>query len=397
MKIKHLRHIIVNNWQPMLVYLTAIATIAFLLTFKLGTLVPGLSQPEANVKSQSISLRQIARNPDNAPYKLIEHGLIKIHYAKNRVIRVSSVIFGLMAIVLFYYIAKSWFSKQVAILSTLLFASSAWFLHTTRIATPLIMLTFGVMAIVAFGLWIKSTKRPNIGVLLGTILALYALYVPGLIWIVIIGAFWQRKTLDKRVKEANTLITVGAIIVFIGGLVPIGWAIVKHPAVIQNIVGLPNILHLQIKNTLLNILRIPSQIFWRGPKDPVYWLARIPLIDVFTAVTAFIGAYAYFFQRQLDRVKILIGIFTISSLLIILNGTSYMVLLMPLIYILSASGIALLLDQWFTIFPRNPFARSMAVSVITIAVLLTSFYHINHYFIAWPNAPETRAAFQLPN
>jgi len=55
-----------------------------------------------------------------------------------------------------------------------------------------------------------------------------------------------------------------------------------------------------------------------------------------------------------------------------------------------------MLQQWFTVFPRNPFARSAGAILMTIVVLLAAYNGFSQYFIAWPNTPETKAVFTEP-
>jgi uncharacterized protein YqhQ len=78
-----------------------------------------------------------------------------------------------------------------------------------------------------------------------------------------------------------------------------------------------------------------------------------------------------------------------SALLVALNGPVPLSILIPFAYILIAAGITFMLQQWFTVFPRNPVAKNIGVAIMTLAVVTTTFYHINHYYVAWPNAPQT--------
>jgi uncharacterized membrane protein YoaK (UPF0700 family) len=76
-----------------------------------------------------------------------------------------------------------------------------------------------------------------------------------------------------------------------------------------------------------------------------------------------------------------------------LGGSLSLALLLPIIYFVAANGIAAMLVSWFTVFPRNPVARSIGLILITAAVLITCVFHVKRYFVAWPNASETTQAF----
>ena len=63
-------------------------------------------------------------------------------------------------------------------------------------------------------------------------------------------------------------------------------------------------------------------------------------------------------------------------------------------FLIAAGGVALMLQQWFTVFPYNPFARTVGLVLLLFALGTTSFYSLNQYFVAWPHTPETKQTFQ---
>jgi hypothetical protein len=66
---------------------------------------------------------------------------------------------------------------------------------------------------------------------------------------------------------------------------------------------------------------------------------------------------------------------------------------MPIIYLVVAAGIAHLLNQWFSVFPRNPIARTIGWSLIGIVLVLVCSFHLVHYFVGWPQASATHEVF----
>jgi hypothetical protein len=71
-------------------------------------------------------------------------------------------------------------------------------------------------------------------------------------------------------------------------------------------------------------------------------------------------------------------------------------LLLPFVYAVIAAGISYVLDEWYSVFPRNPFARSFGLIVITAVVLMSSYYQITRFLVVWPQAPETREVYSQP-
>ena len=74
-------------------------------------------------------------------------------------------------------------------------------------------------------------------------------------------------------------------------------------------------------------------------------------------------------------------------------GAVDIAIFLPLLYIFIGGGLSFLLIQWLHVFPRNPIARMIGISMLSALVVLIAAYHLNRYFIAWPLSPQTKAAF----
>ena len=54
-------------------------------------------------------------------------------------------------------------------------------------------------------------------------------------------------------------------------------------------------------------------------------------------------------------------------------------------------------NKWNEVFPLNPIAKYIGNAIVVVAVLFVGFYHINRYFFAWRNNPETKQSFTVQN
>ncbi len=388
---KQFRLFLIKVWEPLLGGLLGLALVSIVLFYKLGSLVPGFSKTEIVHFSGLNSFRAIANNPLNAPYKLLHFGLNNLYHQSPYASRAISAAFGLVAVALFYYVVSRWHSRNIAILGTILFASSSWFLHITRLATPDILQTV-LLATIAYGTWIRKTQRSTLVISLGVFLACLLAYIPGLIWFLVIGGIWQRKAVARHVKHAQIAL-LPAVIFGLALLSPLVIALIRQPELLKSFVGLPSHNLPTPYDIFRHIINVPFQIFFRGPNDPTIWLGRLPLLDLFSATMCVLGIYFYFYQRKLDRTKIIIGSLIIGDVLVGFRGQVASVILMPFIYILITAGIAFMLNQWFSVFPRNPLARTIGTGLIVLAVALSGYYNLRHYFVAWPNAPITKQSF----
>ena len=177
-------------------------------------------------------------------------------------------------------------------------------------------------------------------------------------------------------------------------LAPLAWSVYQNPVILRELLGAPATIP-SASTILNNALSIPRHLLWANEQNPVVWLGRLPLLDVFTIAMLGLGIYSYSFKKKLDRTKMLAGIFLISVVGISLGGRINLIIIQPAIYLVATAGVALLLQQWFTVFPRNPLARTIGVSILSLSVIMVAVYNTRHYFVAWPNSPETKKVFTL--
>lgn len=391
---KHISLIRIKVWEPFLLSFLAFVGISSILVFKLSSIVPGFSAPEVAYISSASSINKLVNNPLYLPHKFINLLVFRFYPYNIFLSRLVSVLFGLFVIGLFYYVVSKWHSKTVALLSLLMLVCSSWLMHNNRLAVPYALLCASVIAAIAYGTWIRHTNRSGLAIALGVLLFGLLLYTPGMIWLILIGVWWQRKAISSHIKQSSFSLLPAFII---GGVLigPLLIAIARSPELVKPFVGLPVGQLATISTILKNIALVPVQIFVRGPNDPVIWLGRLPLLDIFSAAMCIIGVYSFYSQRKLDRAKILFGIFILGCILAGLRGSVSLSFAIVPVYLFIASGIAYMLKQWLTVFPSNPLARSIGIVLIVAAVGLSSFYNLKQYFIAWPKAPATKQSFQI--
>lgn len=368
------------------------AAIGSVLWWQLGTLTAGYSPEELQSLQSSLSLRYILEHPLHAPfhliatifYRLIDNGLLAM--------RLTAVLFGLGAIGIFYWLVAFWHGQRSALYGTLLFGSSAWFLHTARFGTPDVLL-FLLIALVGCAVWIRHSKS-SWPLLVGFALATVLLYVPGMIWFITLGVVWQWKRIDRLFKKHLVAVSLGALIVC-AALAPLGIAIYQNPELGKQVLGLPA----QGWPTPIAVLRtiadVPLSLAWRGPLDPSHWLGRLPVLDAFTLAMTGLGTYLYLRNIRLKRVLFVLLALIIGTLLIGMGGMVSLSLIMPFVYILAAAGTGFMLDYWYRVFPRNVIAQGAGTLLLSVAVLLASWHNLRHYLIAWPHAPQTKTVFTI--
>jgi hypothetical protein len=381
-----------SAWYPIAISLGGLLLGGLLLYFQLGSLSPGFSQEEINQSNAAQSLHAIRENPLNFPHKVLQKGIDKMGVSLLTAGRVASVFMGISIVACFFFVLRNWYTRRVAILATVLFVCSAWFLHTARAGSDIILYS-SLIGLVGCAAWFQQSRSGRAPVFAGALLVVTLLYIPGIFWIVVPAFVWQFGRISRFLQGRRLafLVPIGLLCIVL--LTPLVWAFIKNPELIRIYLGLPADWPSPLE-LAKNIANVPVQIFFRGPDTPTSWLGRLPLVDWFGVIMFAIGTYAYYFKRQLDRTRFVAFIFGMGTLLVGLGGAVTISILLPFVYLIIAGGIGLMLQQWFTVFPRNPVARTTGAVLMTLAVLMSVFYNVNQYFIAWPNAPETKEAFQ---
>jgi hypothetical protein len=379
-------------WQPTIGYVVAYLVLLLLFVYRIKDLVPGFSSIEKSAITATNSGALIMENPLFAPHKVLQYIIQKLGHSGFFAMRGVSIVIGIGIVFLLFITIKRWFSFRIALITSVLFATSSWFLFTVRLATPDIMV-LSILSIIAYGSWLTRNPLPKKAIIVGFLLTTWLLYIPGMILFLVGGFVWQRKSIAKITsQEKLTTLIVGISAVAL--LAPLLFGFYQDPGLFKMYVGFSADPLAQLAQIPKNLLLVPYQIVIASRLDAARGITGVPLLDILTVVMALIGGYYYFINdRSLDRTKILFGGALVSWLLISLNGLVGIQILLPFIYLFVAGGFAHMLEQWFKVFPSNPFAKVTAIILITVSVGAVCTFHIRKYFIAWPQTPTTKTFF----
>ena len=387
-----LKNLYFRTWRPAIVVLSLVGLAYFLYFHQLGTLVPGYNSLEVASVASASNWHDIAQNPVNAPYKVLvwlftavlHHGLI--------VSRIVSAAFGTAAVLVFFTIVRRLFSFRVAFFGTLLFATSAGFLHLARLGTPQV-LEMGVLAFIGSVLWYRqSVQRKAAAGYLVVLLCALMCYISGLIWFELLGFAVLYGGIQRRLRETPALHVTLYSILFLAVLAPLVVAGAHDSQVLLSTAGLPADFH-QLSHFGSNLLNGIAAIGIRGPSDPVLRVGHAPLLNSIEVVLLAMGVYYYVRHERSVRTAFMLSGVGIALLLIGLGAQAGYAALVPLLYIFVVSGLNQLLVQWLTVFPRNPFARFIGLGLVCVMLFFSVLYQVRSYFVAWPHNAATDHAF----
>ncbi len=377
--------------RPLPLSLVILFAASVLLTYKLTSLISFINI-EAPHTLGSATIGEIRGNILYAPLKSLQFALLKLT-ENDAWIRLGSVAAALAAAYFLYALLKKWHTTRVAILTSAMFVTSSWFLHNGRMTGGDILFLPVMPAMILVFLWMLSKqnqhKLPLASVLLGLLL-----YIPGTWIILLAGLIMYRKALLRLVQSLSRRSKVINGSLFILTIAPLIYSFTYRQRQIIEWLGYNNASKISPGEILQNFIDIPRHLLLSGPGDPLYWLAGTPIFDIFSVAMMILGIYAYRAGYYPAREKLVFGACLLAVLLIGLGDVVGLGLLIPLLYILIANGLAYLLQSWFTVFPRNPVARTAGIVLLSAVVALSCFYNLQRYFVAWPKSEATKSAIE---
>lgn len=386
MRKQTLKSMVSEGWLPVLMAFLFVLVVFLLLTFRLGTIMPAVINDELN--AVPVPIMDVLSQPLYLHHQIIQKVAFAITDSLIFSVRAPSILVGVATAGAFCLIVRRWFTWRVAWLSVILFTTSAWFLHITRFGgvdssfmLPLIP--------VAAGAYVHRGRYVTLGAYIITFALLAMLYVPGFIWFIVPLFVWQRHIVTSTIRYIKTKHLVALSALVAAGLLPLIVALVRSPDFILQLSGI-SIAADSVTGAPTRLVETVTGIFfYREEANQIYGIGHLPLVDVFTLILVTLGAFSLYHKRKLDRAKLIAALWLIGLLYGALGGNDAAALLLPVVYLTAAFGLALLLQQWFTVFPKNPLARQTGVIIIAVAVSASVLLSLTRYFIAWPNAPAT--------
>jgi len=375
-------------WPKLLVGSLMVALVGGLLLFNLQNLLPA-SPIESQTISNSRTLSAITDNPLLLPYKLLAFVLIKLPLGSDLLaVRLASVIISCMSVWLFFITARRWYGTNSSLWASVLFASSGWLLQTGRFGAGFSLLILMVLSFVCFVSWLTTIPKRGSALVLFAVLLAVALFVPGGLWFALLTTSLAYRPLLAHRSAATASQLAGAGVIVLAAFAILAYCLLSDSSLLSQWLGLPG--------QFPGIMTIAKQAVFsllylvvKGPMMPELWLAHTPLLDIASSVFLLLGVIFYAKHLGNSRTRLLAGFAILGAVLIALNGPAGISYLVPTAYLVAAGGSAYFLHQWNKIFPRNPIAKIVSLSLMAVLLACIVSFHGHRYFVAWRHSPDT--------
>ena len=346
----------------------------------------GLREAEIASSLQSGKLSVESLEPPmviDLPYHILQRVSFMLFGVSIVSIKLPSILLGIATAVGFFLLARTWFRRNVAIISTLLAVCSAQFLFLIQDGTSDIMYSFLTIWILFAATYV--TRKKLFGtfwkVLTGALMAT-ALYTPlgiYLVLAVLTTAFFHPHIRYTILRFSRPRLWIGVILGIVS-IVPLVYASVIDKTVLFTLLGLPQG-DLRIKD---NLVEIASLLFGVFPDIDSHMMR--PIYSLGLLLICAVGVYKLLTYKHTARSYITLSLSVLMLPLIVFNPDRITYLL-PLILLFTALGIATLITDWYKLFPRNPYARIAGLVPLAVLVIGVAYTGVERYMYNYIYSP----------
>jgi hypothetical protein len=334
----------------------------------------------------------IPDSPLYLPVYLLHKIVLSVFDSGITSLRVVNALIGLISVVLMYFLVRRWQTARVAFMTCIVYLSLTWFLVVSRYALPgtSVLLSIAIPLLIV---WIQNTKKQKLALLVTAMSVGLLLYVPGLIWIILVGVLWKFKSILYFMKNSPIWNVVLAIVVFCTVLIPFAMSLTSR-YFLESISGV-FISDISAGVFLENIYTFFVNMFWNSNFNDGINIGSQAVLDIFTTVLLLAGAITIIRKWKSSKYRYILLSFGLSIVLVGVGNTIPSIVSLPYIILMISVGLSWLMQQWFAVFPRNPFARNIGVVIVLVAVLVSSVYNVYRFYIAWPSMPQTQNTYKI--
>lgn len=392
MNSRFLRELTLYRYRYYIGYGLFVALLVAILTIDVTSIPRGLSDAEMHSAVASNQINPFSPHSTdiiNLPYHLAQKASISLLGLTPFAIKLPSILLALGVGVCLAFILSHWFSRNVAVLSSLLASTSVPFMIMGRTGAPLIMVTVWtiVLLLAATQLTTKATGTFlwKGAALISGILLLYtpfgiypiiALVVSGLLHPHVRHQIKRTKPWQAAVFGLLSLILLAPLIV----------ASTAHPSVLLTVTGLDRF---SVAPNALKVSVISLAKTFFSFADMHVGTTITPFFTFTIAALALLGLFRVVKDHHAARSYMLLFWTSIVIIILVLDPNQTPLVFTPAILFL-AIGVETLIREWYRLFPRNPYARIGALIPLTILVVGTVSVSTSRYFEGYLYTPDIK-------
>lgn len=356
----------------------------------------GLNADEMNtfVTTSSLTFSLQNFNPEaiiNLPYHILQYISVSALGVSTLSLKIPSFVLGILSALGILILLRTWFKRNVAVITTILAITSSQFIFLSQSGTPAIVyILWPIWLLVAA---IKISHRSSWSfawkIVLFAIVAL-SLYTPftAYILLALISSIILHPHLRFLVKQVSKVRVAIASLCALLILTPLAYGIWLEPRLGLQLLGIPEVL----PDFSANALALARMYFdFIGPYSssiltPIYGLGTLILIAL--------GFVRLFTMKYTARGYIITTWIVLLIPALLINPSISALTFAPAV-LLIALGVNMLLTNWYRLFPRNPYAR--LAGLLPLAVLIGGIVlsNVDRYMQNYLYNPQLAVQFSI--
>lgn len=382
MKSSFLREITLYRFRYYIGYGLFVALLVAILSVDLTSIPRGLSDAEMASVVASNNINPFSPQTTdivNLPYHLTQKASISLLGLTPLAIKLPSVILALVVGVALAVMLGHWFSRNVAVLASLLAGTSVPFIMMGRTGAPLIMVTVWTVILLLAATQLTTQKTRTfpwkLTALISCILLLYTpLGIYPVIALMISGMLHPHvRHQIKRTKPWQTAVFVVLGLIL---LAPLAVAIIAHPPILLTITGID---HFSVSFEALGSSFVSLLKTFFSFSQTHIGVTIAPFLTLPATALAIFGFLRVIKDHWAARSYMLLFWTSIVVVIVLMDPGQALLIFTPLVLFL-AIGVEALIREWYSLFPRNPYARIGALIPLTLIVIGTITVETSRYF-----------------
>lgn len=285
---------------------------------------------------------------------------------------------------------RRWFRANIAVLATVIMITTGQFLYIAQSGTASITyVMWSVWLLLTATMITRSEKYKKFWKVLFFIIMPLSLYTPLSIYLVvaIISAGLLHphvRHVLKRMSRPHLAMLIGLSIIIVA---PLGYMIFLEPSLAVRLLGAPASWPPDIWANSKILLQ--QYLNFMSPQSGTL---MTPFLGLGSIALIVLGAWQLFTIRYTARSYTLTAWIILLIPVLLINPQFTSITFVPLLLLL-ASGLSYLLKSWYSLFPRNPYARFVGMVPLTILVGGLVVSGLDRYFDGYRYDPVTATSF----
>lgn len=353
-----------------------------------GFFLPG-GLSEAEMESVVISDSVSPKNLEsfavvNLPYHLLQKASFILFGVSVVSIKLPSMLLALFSGIGLVLLLRRWFAPGAAVLVSLLAITTGQFLFIAQNGTPSILYLFWSVWLMFLATLVarKQTSRFLIKLAFFVVAAI-SLYTPLSIYalLAIISATLLHPHLRYLVRQMSKIKLALGMLLAVILTMPLLLSVVHRPSLGLELLGIP----LAWPDFSANFSALATQYF--GFSQPGGAIMMTPFFALGSTLIIALGVYSLLRTRFSTQSYIIMAWTVLLLPIIVLNPAFTTITFLPLVLLL-ASGLSFLLLYWYSLFPRNPYARIGGLLPVILFISIFLFSGVDRYIYGYQYDPS---------